>query len=96
MGRTMVNGQFEGNSDCRRALSPREREVAQLVSRGHSNKEIARKLQLSEGTVKLHLHSVFQKLGAKNWYSLILANFPSPLAGRGTHNTDLKSPDRNI
>jgi DNA-binding NarL/FixJ family response regulator len=37
---------------------------------------VARQLQLSEGTVKLHLHSVFQKLGAKNRYSLILANLP--------------------
>jgi DNA-binding NarL/FixJ family response regulator len=60
--------------DHERSLSPREREVAQLVGRGLSNKEVARRLQLSEGTVKLHLHSVFQKLGAKNRYSLILAN----------------------
>ena len=63
------------NGGRERALSPREREVAQLVVRGLSNKEVARRLQLSEGTVKLHLHSVFQKLGAKNRYSLILSTF---------------------
>ena len=52
-------------------LSPREREVAQLVARGLSNKEVARELGLSDGTVKIHIHSIFQKLGAKSRYWLI-------------------------
>ena len=52
-------------------LSPREREVATLVARGLSNKEVARELGLSSGTVKIHLHSIFQKLGAKSRYRLI-------------------------
>lgn len=52
-------------------LSPREQEVVRLVVRGLSNKEVARELSLTEGTVKLHLHSVFKKLGAKNRYGLI-------------------------
>ncbi len=56
-----------------RALSPREREVALLVARGLSNKEVARRLGLSNGTVKIHLHRVFQKLGAKSRYRLIVA-----------------------
>jgi DNA-binding NarL/FixJ family response regulator len=46
-------------------LSPRELEVALLVSRGLSNKEIARELRLSDGTVKLHVHSIFLKLRAQ-------------------------------
>jgi DNA-binding NarL/FixJ family response regulator len=54
-------------------LSPREREVAQLVARGLSNKEVARELGLSDGTVKIHVHSIFQKLGAKSRYRLIAA-----------------------
>jgi two-component system, NarL family, nitrate/nitrite response regulator NarL len=54
-------------------LSPREREVASLVARGLSNKEVARQLGLSNGTVKIHLHRVFQKLGAKSRYRLIVA-----------------------
>jgi two-component system, NarL family, nitrate/nitrite response regulator NarL len=54
-----------------RILSPREREVAMLVSNGLSNKAIARQLGLSCGTVKIHIHSIFQKLGAKSRYSLI-------------------------
>ena len=52
-------------------LSPREREVALLVARGLSNKEIARELGLSVGTVKLHVHSIFMKLGAHKRYMLI-------------------------
>ena len=51
-------------------LTLREREVACLVARGLSNKEVARELGLSSGTVKLHLHSIFQKLGVKNRFSL--------------------------
>ena len=52
-------------------LSPREREVALLVVRGLSNKEVARELGLSDGTVKAHLHNIFQKLGATRRYNLI-------------------------
>jgi DNA-binding NarL/FixJ family response regulator len=45
-------------------LTPREREVLQLVSQGLSNKLIARELQVSEHTVKFHISSIFAKLGA--------------------------------
>jgi len=45
------------------ALSARELEVLSLVSRGASNKEIARSLHLSEATVKSHLIHLFGKLG---------------------------------
>lgn len=47
-------------------LTPREQEVVQLASTGLSNKEIARKLDISEGTVKLHLHKIYSKLGVPN------------------------------
>jgi len=65
-------GYVPPQSQSRGTLSPREREVVRLVAAGLSNKEVARKLSLAEGTVKLHLHKIFQKLGAKNRYSLIL------------------------
>ena len=45
-----------------RSLSKRELEVAHLASLGLSNKEIARSLKLSDGTVKIHMHHVFAKL----------------------------------
>lgn len=46
------------------ALSPREIEVLQLVASGLSNRDIAKRLFLSEATVKSHLVHVFGKLGA--------------------------------
>jgi len=55
-----------------KVLSPREREVALLVARGLTNKEVARELGLCDGTVKIHLHNIFQKLGAKSRYNLIV------------------------
>ena len=45
-------------------LSDREREVLQLVASGLANKEVARALFISEGTVKTHLVHIFGKLGA--------------------------------
>jgi DNA-binding NarL/FixJ family response regulator len=53
-------------------LSSREGEVALLVARGLSNKEVAHELGISGGTVKIHMHSIFQKLGTKSRYSLII------------------------
>jgi two-component system, NarL family, nitrate/nitrite response regulator NarL len=44
------------------SLTLREAEIAHLVSRGLRNKEIARELHLSEGTVKMHLHHIYEKL----------------------------------
>ncbi|OWQ44570.1 hypothetical protein CDL60_24070 [Roseateles noduli] len=47
------------------ALTSREGEVLALVLRGRSNKEMARSLGISEGTVKAHLRTLFSKLGAR-------------------------------
>lgn len=47
-------------------LSAREREVLRLVAAGRSNKEIAAALRIAERTVKFHLTSIFNKLGADN------------------------------
>jgi len=47
-------------------LTQRERQIVRLVSEGMSNKEIARKLNVSQGTVKVHLYNIFQKLEITN------------------------------
>ncbi|WP_439368629.1 LuxR C-terminal-related transcriptional regulator [Bradyrhizobium sp. DASA03120] len=47
-------------------LTHRERQIVRLVSEGLSNKEIARQLDLSHGTVKVHLYNIFQKLEITN------------------------------
>ncbi|MGH2399949.1 MAG: response regulator, partial [bacterium] len=50
----------------RTTLSPREREVLRLFAGGHSNKQIARSLGITERTVKFHVTSILNKLGAEN------------------------------
>ena len=44
-------------------LTPRESEVLALVRQGLANKQIARRLRISERTVKAHLTSTFQRIG---------------------------------
>lgn len=48
------------------ALTPRELEVLDLVADGLSNKEIARRLGISEHTVKFHVNTIMSKLGARS------------------------------
>jgi DNA-binding NarL/FixJ family response regulator len=44
-------------------LSRRETEIVKMVASGLRNKEIANKLSIGEGTVKTHLHTIYEKLG---------------------------------
>lgn len=60
------------------SLSVREQQVAQLAAEGLSNKRIARTLQLSDGTVKIHMHHVLSKLGLSGREALA-ARLPEPL-----------------
>jgi len=52
--------------DPLRPLSPREREVLRLIARGHSNRQIARDLEIGEQTVKTHVRSILTKLGLQD------------------------------
>jgi DNA-binding NarL/FixJ family response regulator len=48
------------------ALTARETQIMELVSTGLSNREVGKRLLLSEGTIKVHLHHIFQKLSIRN------------------------------
>jgi len=47
-------------------LTPRERELVELVRQGLRNRDIASKLGVTEGTVKVYLHAIFDKVGVDN------------------------------
>ncbi len=48
------------------SLSPRERQLISLVRKGLRNREIADQLGVTEGTIKVYLHAVFEKLGVNS------------------------------
>lgn len=50
----------------RPALAPRERQLVRFVRQGLRNREIAQELGVTEGTVKVYLHAVFEKLGVSS------------------------------
>jgi DNA-binding NarL/FixJ family response regulator len=54
-------------------LTPRQRDVFELIVQGMSNKEIARTLELAEGTVKIHIKALFAKLGVRRRAAVAVA-----------------------
>jgi two-component system nitrate/nitrite response regulator NarL len=61
-------------------LTEREREIVCLVSEGLSNKEIARRLNLCDGTIKEKLHHIYQKLAIRNRMALAVSAGRDPAA----------------
>jgi two-component system, NarL family, nitrate/nitrite response regulator NarL len=64
-----LNGGSQGNlvsQNLLNTLTDREHQIAQLVSEGLSNKEVGRRLNISDGTIKVHLHNIYQKLAISN------------------------------
>jgi RNA polymerase sigma factor (sigma-70 family) len=64
--------QRSGAEDSYEILSPREREILQLVAEGNSSKEIAKLLHLSQYTVETHRAKIMQKLDLRSIPELIL------------------------
>ena len=62
-----------GLEDSYELLTDREREVLQLAAEGKPNKEIARTLNLAEGTVRVHVNAVLKALSARNRTEAALA-----------------------
>jgi two-component system, NarL family, nitrate/nitrite response regulator NarL len=73
MKRTLISAHGEkdqSRTSMMGVLSAREREVMLLAAKGLANKEIARELKVTEGTIKLHLHNIYRKLGIKSRFAL--------------------------
>ena len=81
-------------------LTERERQIMLLVCKGQSNKEVGRRLGLSEGTVKVHLHHIYQKLAVRNRTSLAVsaaARFEEEShCGDGRANGELPRPSAGL
>lgn len=61
------------------ALAPRERAIVRLVAQGRRNRDIGAELGMTEGTVKVYLHNIYQKLGVENRTELaVRASDPPP------------------
>lgn len=73
-GRSWIDPELQGRAEQltetfrgeRPALAPRERQLIRYIRRGLRNREIAKELGVTEGTVKVYLHAIFEKLGVKN------------------------------
>ncbi|MCT4355312.1 response regulator transcription factor [Streptomyces sp. Je 1-79] len=68
-----------GYSERLAALTTREREVLVLVAGGHSNDEIAERLEVSPLTVKTHVNRAMAKLGARDRAQLVVTAYESGL-----------------
>src|SRR5436853_6009509 len=76
------------------ALTQREGQLVSLLSQGLKNKEIATALLISEGTVKVYLSRLFQKLGVKDRFELALYGLKNLTPGQGVLERSADHPPR--
>jgi two-component system, NarL family, nitrate/nitrite response regulator NarL len=79
-----------------RSLTSREADIAHLVSRGLRNKEIGRRLDLSEGTVKMHLHHIYEKLRIDGRTTLAVLTADAGARMPASANDDRPPPNGQI
>jgi two-component system, NarL family, nitrate/nitrite response regulator NarL len=74
-------------------LTRRQHEITALVAKSLSNKEIARVLKITEGTVKIRLHAIYSKLAVPNRTALALSTLtpatPENLTSRASQGARL-------
>ena len=63
-----------------RRLTPRQTELLSLVAAGHTNAQIARRLGISEGTVRTHLENIYERLDVPNRTAAVTRAFPDRIA----------------
>ena len=68
----MARRRDEAHRHADEALTPRELDIVALIAQGYRNKGIAGRLSISEGTVKIHLHNIYEKLGVDGRLELLL------------------------
>jgi two-component system, NarL family, nitrate/nitrite response regulator NarL len=73
LARAAPAGRGFGSAEGGGVLTPRETEIVRLVAQGLRNKELAQRLSITEGTVKIHLHNIYDKLGVDGRLELVLA-----------------------
>ncbi|MBS4208330.1 response regulator transcription factor [Bacillus sp. FJAT-50079] len=64
--RARGKGLLKKNEEQMESLTSQEKLILQWIEKGYTNKEIAQKLKLKEGTIKVYNHTIFQKLQVKN------------------------------
>lgn len=62
----LVRGDSEKKTPFLDLLSPREKEILQLLAKGLLYKEIAEQLNITTGTVRIHIHKIYEKLHVQN------------------------------
>lgn len=67
-------------------LTPREREILHHIAGGQSNKAIARELDITDGTVKLHVKSILRKLGVHSRVEAAVLAVESGISRKGMDN----------
>jgi DNA-binding CsgD family transcriptional regulator len=61
-------------------LTPRQRQLLRLLAAGHTNTQIARRLGISEGTVRTHLENIYTRLNVSSRTAAVTRAFPDRVA----------------
>jgi DNA-binding CsgD family transcriptional regulator len=61
-------------------LTPRQNDLMRLLAAGHTNTQIARRLGISDGTVRTHLENIYERLGVSSRTAAVIRAFPDRVA----------------